>query len=46
MRDVDQLITDLNQIIEDEVYSLQPDQIGSVAEFLRMKLNEIREYIV
>lgn len=46
MRDVDQLITDLNQIIEDEVYSLQPDQIGAVAEFLRMKLNEIREYIV
>ena len=46
MRDVDQVITDLNQIIEDEVYPLAPDQIAAVAEFLADKLHEIREFMV
>ena len=44
MREVDLVITDLNQIIEDEVYALPPDQIAAVAEFLADKLNEIREF--
>jgi len=46
MREVDQVITDLNQIIEDEVYQLAPDQIAAVHEFLTDKLHEIREFIV
>jgi hypothetical protein len=44
MREVDLVITDLNQIIEDEVYALPPDQIAAVAEFLADKLNEIRDF--